>query len=71
MHNSAPAEQILSILTCADVDDVVKRVLALHDVHGQLGKTDVVLADQGINGDGLHNITHQEEPLCILQTPLC
>lgn len=56
--------------TCADVDDVVKSVHPLDDVHHQVGEAHVVLHDQRVDGLRLHHVVHQVEPLGVLQAAL-
>lgn len=57
-------------LTGTDVDHVIERVSALHDVHRQLGEAQVVLREQRVDGDGLDDVAHQEEALGVLEAAL-
>lgn len=50
---------------------MVESVSALHDVHHQFGEAQVVLGEQGVGGDRLDHVAHEEEPLCVLKTAFC
>lgn len=50
---------------------MVESVSALHNVHHQFGEAQVILGEQGIGGDRLDNVAHEEEPLRILKTAFC
>ena len=58
------------MLTSADVHDMVESVSALHDVHHQFGKAHVVLSEQGVDGDRLDHVAHEEESLGVLEVSL-
>lgn len=49
---------------------MVESILALHNVHHQLGEAHVVLCKQRVDGNGLDNIVHEEEPLRVLKAAL-
>lgn len=50
---------------------MVEGVSALHDVHHKLGKPQIVLCEQRIDGHGLNHVIHQEESLGVLKVALC
>ena len=56
--------------TCGQIDDVDKRIPALHHVDGHVGEAAVVLHEGGHGGHRLHHLMHQNELLSILQVPL-
>lgn len=59
------------LLTSAYVHDMVEGFLALHDVHHHLGKAQVVLGEQRVDGEWLDHVVHEEEPLGVLEAALC
>lgn len=61
---------LVFLLTCSDVHDVVEGFSALHDVHHQLGEAQVVLSEQRVDGERLHHVVHEVEPLGVLQAAL-
>lgn len=50
---------------------MIEGVPALHDVHHHLGEAQVVLREQRVDGDRLHHVVHEEEPLGVLEAALC
>lgn len=58
-------------LTSAYVHDMVEGFPALHDVHHQLGKAQVVLGEQRVDGERLDHVVHEEEPLGVLEAAFC
>lgn len=58
------------LLTSANVHDMVEGISTLNNVHHQLGEAQVVLGEQGVDGNWLDHVVHQEKPLGILQAAL-
>lgn len=58
------------LLTSAYIHDMVEGFPALHDIHHQLGKAQVVLGEQRVDRERLDHIVHEEEPLGVLEAAL-
>lgn len=70
-YKHMPPQHFLFLFTSGDVHDMVEGVLALDDVHHHPGEAQVVLGEQGVYGDWLDHVAHEEESLGVLETTLC
>lgn len=49
---------------------MIAGTLALHHVHHHVGKAQVVLGEQRVDSDWLHDVAHEKEALGVLQAAL-